>query len=539
MMSNSLRAVSESLGDPEGQLARRLFDYMREHVRFTNPLDQHPRVNYIPIERVDPFAGGVSLRCDRQLPAVRYELPPFCDPERDGRNFEIRALLNHLLEDEENYRAGRGSTAGLARCGADLKDHGSWFELAFDNARRYFWLSRNGQLLPGRLLSLWQGRTGDYVITLELLLDSDPVHRRRLVGTLSVGDLPHLVREFNHGHTAEAAQSLFADSLSPSEDATVELAARLRIPLNRYQPQFGLGMDVESAGSVLGHWAGVTWLYKLYPDYKRPLEEFARREGLPVSDILARLDPRSFALHFMQPRGSHEIQLEYCWVITEDGTLKLCPFNIQDGNLRKLLVRLAHGRSVFASGTTTVTGLRRVEVLLNSEDYQHSLGGLASPTAGLSEVGDLHEFVAIVFELQAGLLADTVGYRDTNWTVGMSAARLREWGLDDEIGNGLGALGPIFDMDEQSHPSQDSGERPPAVFQTYKDWVKRHPAGSLRQWAKAVLGVKDASPRCAIKAAYRHLSLVCHPDTGGSNENFQALTEALNIMLTGLKDPTI
>jgi hypothetical protein len=378
------------------------------------------------------------------------------------------------------------------------------------------------------LLNLIQNQSGDFVITIELLLDSDETHRSRLVDTISVEDLPCLTRDGEYSE--DAAQLAFSDSLSPNETATLELARALHLRPNRYRPEFGLGTDVQTAGSALGHLAGVSWLYNLYPEFRDTLEELAQREAVPVCDVLSSLTPRSFAEHFMLPSQCWN-ELEWCWVITEDGVLKLCPFNIDSGNLRKLLVRVAHGRNVLASGTAMMRGHRIVDVYLNSEDYQHGLGGLAPQTAGLSELGDLHEFVAIVFELQAGLLASSVGYRDTLWTDGRSATRLREWQLYQDLFDDLnGVFAPIFEMDGTGSSQETTGEQTPIPMQSYLDWMRTHPGGSLRAWAKAVLGVTNDTSKRDIKASYFKLAMVYHPDTGGSKEAFGTLNQAYAVM---------
>lgn len=41
-----------------------------------------------------------------------------------------------------------------------------------------------------------------------------------------------------------------------------------------------------------------------------------------------------------------------------------------------------------------------------------------------------------------------------------------------------------------------------------------------------ILGVQKTASKDEIKAAYRNLSTICHPDSGGSNEKFLSLTQA-------------
>ncbi len=127
-MTTSVLRDGSSLIFIGGTLTQSAFMCSREKVRFALPNDQHPRLNHIPLSRVEQLYGGVSLRCDPQLSQVESVLPPGCDPRTDGPNFNTTGLLNYLLEEERKEMAryeGLGMLAQRSR-GALRRDGGGF-----------------------------------------------------------------------------------------------------------------------------------------------------------------------------------------------------------------------------------------------------------------------------------------------------------------------------------------------------------------------------------------------------------------------------
>ena len=118
-----------------------------------------------------------------------------------------------------------------------------------------------------------------------------------------------------------------------------------------------------------------------------------------IFDVMSRLNPR-YILKRFDGRGTG---FRYIFVITEDGQLKIAPFTEGMANYRPEILRMAHGRRIFAGGEFYVAQDGRLDVRLRSDEYQdiNAEYGVHRAFQTQGQEG-LNSFVAFTFGLQAG-----------------------------------------------------------------------------------------------------------------------------------------
>lgn len=282
---------------------------------------------------------------------------------------------------------------------------------------RYFWLTREEQLLPARLLCIYQepDRMKRFNIAIEILMPGGV----GLVDSLRSEDLPTLLRD--HRHSGAIARARFEECLTGEERAALALADGLGLrtyPLdvrNLWIAPFGYLGSLNAYASEL--------LEQIAPVITEQMVSVADSLNVSVAEIFARVSPKFFARHLMRRVFSHGDQLFYRFVITEKGTLKLSPKSIA---ARKFNLRLSHLRPVFATGCVQILRDGTVSVTLDAEDY------------GINWSAELANFIAAVFARQADITVSMVEFR--NEITVLEYNRQDSWDTEDGLG-----YPPFFD----------------------------------------------------------------------------------------------
>ena len=266
-----------------------------------------------------------------------------------------------------------------------------------------------------------------------------------------------------------------------------------------------------------------------------------------IFDVMARLDPR-YILKRFDARGT---DFRYLFVITEDGQLKLSPFTEASANYRPELLRLAHGRRVFATGEFSIHQDGTLDVRLRSEEYQdiNDQHGIhrAFQTAGQE---GLNSFVAFTFGLQAGRMVrdlsseftrtfytengimpegvkDDLGgdrYGHTSYFNAFSGDRRETNGRFGGFNSqntydyargvfGASGMGRTAESRVKSASVTWTNEKGPLTFEA---WTKQAGVDAQlhmkSEWAHYVMRTNPQMSLEAIKKSYRKLAQQLHPD---------------------------
>jgi hypothetical protein len=287
--------------------------------------------------------------------------------------------------------------------------NGRAVNLANTGSYRYFRFTPEGssQEVIARVLDINHviGADGGFNVLVEWMRPANEMDVRiRHIQSLKVSELksmrpmPESIRR--------AIELEFNSSLTPNEFSAQKLAAKAGLrtfgftEMSRRAGGSEKGADPYRRMSGISHVASRDAVIKRFGkvDDLLTTEEMNSPDKWRIFDVMARLNPK-YVLQRFNGRGTDFV---YMFVITEDGQLKVAPFVEKGMNYKPELLRFAHGRRIFAGGTFTVGLDNRLDVTLESHDYQDIQGPLSHMAFRTAGQENLNSFVAYVFALQAG-----------------------------------------------------------------------------------------------------------------------------------------
>ncbi len=487
--------------------------------------------------------------------------------------------------------------------------HGVVVNLANTGSYRYFRFTPRGesQEVIARVLDINQeaahsGSSGaGFHVLVEWMKPANSSDVRvRNVQTLSVEEL-RTMRPLSDSIRRVIAEE-FNDALSPNEIKTRKLAELANLKtfgytdMSRKEGGSERSTDPLSRMSMPSHIKSRSDVQERFGKFDDLLTTDEANAGIHwrIFDVMARLNPR-YILKRFESRGTG---FRYVFVITEDGQLKISPFTEAEANFRPEILRLAHGRRIFAGGEFTIAKDGKLDVNLRSDEYQDINAEYGVHRAFQTEGQDgLNSFVAFTFGLQAGRAVNNLSseFARTFYT----ERGFRPEGKDDLGGDryahdsffkafsgdrretngrfgGFGSQGAFNHAREamqevnlarnvevrkfvESKPWKDA-EGPP----TFAAWQSKTQDGLLKilrnklgmtmsaadlarepafkqLWAHAVLRTNSEMSLDAIKSSYRRLANAYHPDRRAdlpepvARALFQATKEAFETIESGLK----
>jgi hypothetical protein len=484
---------------------------------------RHGHKQYPPTAILGPEVAGLTYMQNEAGDHVKIRLEGSRDdtpsanagalPPGDSRALPARASGRSRSPTDLSWIGDRALAARTRAALNQLEDARNFgFYLTNDEGpQRYFWFVPEGEagLVPARVLDIHRHPDNrnqlKVTVLAEYVVENEPTlrdlpraegSRTRHVVEITSAELRTIVR--NETHSSEEAATHFTDSLSPLEASTMQLARQLGLSKFSVSPADRTPGQREDwrVRPPLEDMNSITW-GAIYVDIVREFGEPAallskeelggERHGpdkFNIIDVFSRLHPRFVLAHYNSKR------LEYIWVITEDGQLKIVPKMRIGNNLKTLPLRLSGGRQIFAGGDFTIAEDGSLRVGFSNEGY--SAQGFAHARAGFANVG---AFVSAVFRTQAG-------------------ARVANFEFDH------GANPFTRDYVENAHDEREpEGSKAPSwdpeteAPLEYSDWSKRQKGSATeRRWAHYVLMTTPDSSLAEIKASYRGFSKRFHPD---------------------------
>jgi hypothetical protein len=432
--------------------------------------------------------------------------------------------------------------------------NGEMLEISNRGDRRFFWFKPNGksEMVPGRILDIHQHPDPRGITILAEYTSGETKNgtRVRHIVELTVEETRTIER--SGFHSAENAEIEFIDTLTPLEIETRRLAERMKLPLfgfASFERGQNLNRSLIAAATPLETMNNISWLAidatvrRRFPDIDNLIHEFESTGGNSANtiDVFSSLHPNYVLKNFRDPN------LEYMWVITEDGQLKICPKMAHGNNLKPQMLRLAGGRKIFAGGDLRFNSDGSIHITAKSNDYQDVFSGYGARNAFDNGSGNTEGFIGAVFATQTEEKVNRV-----NSAEAQSFAR-----RDDEGGRtyrtrpgGTEAEGSFSDfVNSMSGGSrtkrgktltwdpEKAGDSP----LPYADWKSKIGEGSNGEltWAYYVLGTDVNTKIGEVKKAYRRLSLKFHPDrnaSAGAEEVQKIVSEAYSVFSKHIRE---
>lgn len=347
-------------------------------------------------------------------------------------------LLDNVIDKEDVYSASKGSRLLPADVKENIKKHlrdnkqflaelrsqvpairsNPFLTLSNEGMSRYFWFKpdRHPRLAPARVLDIHRQLSPEGYIILVEWIGEDPIDGKRIrhVRTLSYLEVKSIVS--NENQNRDSAVSAFTQSLSSAEIQTLELAKSNKLqsfgyvdsnrqPLDRDEsyvvirakdnsldPINIMNSIVQTAihSFILERWGNIDDLLN---------EEEKQSKRLNIIDVFTR-QTAEFVLNRFKPKVALDV---FAWVIIEDGTLLICPHLHHENNLKAQLLRMAHGRRIYAGGIFTYNKKGNLDVVLESNAYQtfnrEDVNKLGFSYKTVTN-GSIDLFVAAAFALQ-------------------------------------------------------------------------------------------------------------------------------------------
>lgn len=453
--------------------------------------------------------------------------------------------------------------------------------LANTGVYRYFRFTPTGstQEVIARVLDINHDRTGSpgFNVLVEWMKpanDSDV--RIRHIQSLTAEEL-RLMRPMPES-IRKVIASEFNDSLSPYEIRTRKLAEIAGLKTFGFTEMSRKAGGSNRITDPLAYMSGQAHIVsrKHVEDRFGKLDDLLTTEerNAPMDwrifDVMARLNPK-FILKRFDGRGT---DFRYIFVITEDGQLKISPFTEGTANYRPEILRMAHGRRIFAGGEFSVAQDGRLNVRLRSDEYQdiNSEYGVHRAFQTQGQEG-LNSFVAFTFGLQAGRGVTNVSsdfartfYTEKGfgekWVDDLGGDRYKHdpnfqsfSGERRETNGRFGGFGSQNSYDYARDAFESAGlgrgsqarakaaelkwtnEKGPLAFDT---WAKQA-GGHKTEWSHYALRTNPQMSFEAIKKAYRKLAQELHPDRRNdipepqARAIFQTMKEAFEHMEAELK----
>lgn len=295
---------------------------------------------------------------------------------------------------------------------------------------RYFYFQPDGYAhsVPARVLDITQYRpiTSSsrahkyYKILVEWLeVRSAEKQRVRHVKSLSPNELTTI--QADNIVMREAAENNFLETLTETELASVLRAANSNLPPWSFLdfrasdsttfPQTSEHADPLSTMSNFSHLAMEVNFLEGFGSLNAFLSDEEKSRGhWNIIDVFSRQTPDVVLAKLTNPPDN----FEFIWVITENGTLKICPFMRGKQYLVPQLLRLSHGRSIFASGRFKFNARGMLSVTTESRGYTNDspFSGGHDFRANAEDYFTLPVFVARAFFEQAHVKVSNVDNTD-------------------------------------------------------------------------------------------------------------------------------
>lgn len=462
-------------------------------------------------------------------------------------------------------------------------------ELSNLGLNQYFWFKPTGSEVyrPAKILDIHYVDAKVSFLVEWMIPDQELNKRVRFVTNMTYEESQSILIEDDNLTRAEAAK-LFADTLSPNELFATRLAKKMRIHTFGYttykrsfsylnaatgsRRYFDTGMSAsdiaagfdplnEISGNNPSHLFMAAFIKQAFPKYREYLTgeeleidmnaEKYEQQGLRLNliDVFSRI-PVS---EFFSKLAVRDANIDYFWVITEDGTLKISPYMPKRDGVTPAFhfSRLAHGRRVYAAGGMTLDAYGRVHLKLDSQGYQSvDAEWSTNPQSFQTKTnGDVAAFIMAIFQMQAKqtvLSIDSMAteqyhsanYQHANPSQGdsdfnSSSSEYLFSTLDDILGTG----------------SQKDSERAQALKWNVESntpplnkeaWAKEmNLRGALtpiqsQLWAHYVLGTDANMSFSDIKKQYRRYAMKFHPDRNadqGAEAIFKTVQEAYDYIM--------
>ena len=456
---------------------------------------------------------------------------------------EFNAVAEKYMDTLYGPRLDRTSREYIKRTLKDspeFKKHLAETRAAFENVvklkvsnvgiDRYFWFQPKEQngLVPARILDLHSYKAGGFTMLVEYMSPNNQMGKRvRNVIELTVSELASMTRDGNT--TALSARQEFFDSLSPLEVETQKLATALRMKKFGFN-SFGRTpgqKDDSNVRTPLQIMNNISWMaiehtirtnWGKIEHLKTPEENASGAYN--TIDIFSRLDPKYVFKNFSRP------DLEYMWIISEDGQLKVMPKMNLGNNLKPQILRLSSGRRIFAGGSFRFNTDGSLIIEKDSNDYQNVDKAWGSESSFGHDNPNLDRFITAVFSAQADMRVAQIDSRQAPsyfWRTSDNshAGTYREPPPEDHKYSGDDAYDFVKNMRARGASSGEKEEAPQLEWDMKEgfplfinEWVKasntpyeKNPSeNTLIKWAHYVLQTNHKMEWAEIKKRVRKLN---------------------------------
>lgn len=243
-------------------------------------------------------------------------------------------------------------------------------------------------------------RTADIVLVEWLEESTEEGKRIRHVQTLSKSEVGTVISNPNRTKVRQD----FIDSLSLLEIRTLRLAEQHGLKVYSYDDAIRgqVGYSDYDPFSAMGrlHYLGLSggrnlefWRTQVKP-FLTPSE--SQKNEFNLIDVFSRIQPD----HTLRIICEQNQDAVFDWIIGADGKLKVAFRGDLDRADPAKLLRLAHGRGLFAGGSLKSNGQGQLEISINAEGYRPGHGHQGESIFTSSENGDVYSFVISTFHLQ-------------------------------------------------------------------------------------------------------------------------------------------
>jgi hypothetical protein len=498
---------------------------------------------------VRPYSGGGIPSDPRALAGM------YLDMSAPGQYSETtkEMLTSVMVKDSKTMNEAREFvTRALQKDQATAS--GEMLELSNRGRDRFFWFRPAGrtELVPARVLDIHQHPDpgGITILTEYTVGETKNGTRIRYVVELTVEETRTIER--SGLHSAENAQIEFIDTLTPLEIETRRLAEKMNMPLFGFT-SFARGSNLNRAFTSpatplqtmnnISYLAVDATIRQRFQSFEPLLREFETTGGnaANIIDVFGSLHPNYVLKNF------RDTNLEYMWVITEDGQLKISPKMETGNNLKPQILRLAGGRKIFAGGDLRFASDGSLRITAKSNDFQDVFSGFGARNAFDGGSGKSEGFIAAVFSTQT---EEKVGHINSAEAPSFSTREAEDGRTYHARPGGTHAEDSFSDFVH----SMSGGSRTkkgkvlawdpskagdvPLNFPEWRSQIGEGPSAELT-WAYYVLGVDVNTKVGEVKKAYRQLSLKFHPDrnsAAGAEEIQKTVSEAYGVFTKHIHD---
>ena len=436
---------------------------------------------------------------------------------------------------------------------------------------RFFWFKPNGssEFVAARILDLHRftslnrqqyGSSMGFTILAEYAhTDAVTGVRSRIVLEVSEKELATFTRDQNELSVAKAREQ-FSEHASPLEMETKKLAAKLRARLFGFStfgrtPGQTSDYGVKTPLDMLNHISTLAMRHDIEEQWGK-FDDLLTSNELKnplynVIDVFARLNPKYVLQRFKSEK------LEYTWVITEDGQLKIVPKMKIGNNLKSQLLRLSGGRRIFAGGGFIIGADGSIQVRLDSNGYQNADTAWGTSASFNFENPNLNSFISAIFATHVGVQVSNIDAKPVAAFTDTENAKYASAGTGSQQSkNQFGGFESQEAWDFVNKMKSSTGQAPPVDKKgkavtwdeqkgfpvSYDNWIKltqnqMHERDSQYKvlWAHYVLKTDHTMKWGDIKKRSKALVSKFHPDLHQDNPNSHEATSSVTTATTILK----